>query len=339
MIYAYIRVSTDKQTVENQRFEIENYCRKRQIDVDQYIEETISGMKDVDKRKLGTLLKKMRKDDTLIASEISRLGRRLLEVMSILDNLMKKKIRVITVKEGFELCDNLQSHVIAFAFSLASEIERSLISQRTKEALARKKSLGMKLGRKTGGTNSRHKLDKHKELIRTMVEYGYSKAAICRKVKCQYSTLDKHLEREGLIVRNYTPRPRKPKDITTEKKTVPQRRKKRKVIIKKRIQTDRAPHVEYQAAAYQYRHQLMEADTLREKGIVVDVDKPAILQEKKEKLKSIRHHHHLLFPHEKEILKFLRQGKSKVFISRYFNCNIKTLDAHLKRMGVEVVYR
>ena len=95
MIYAYIRVSTDKQTVENQRFEIENYCRKRQIDVDQYIEETISGMKDVDKRKLGTLLKKMKKDDTLIASEISRLGRRLLEVMSILDNLMKKKIREI----------------------------------------------------------------------------------------------------------------------------------------------------------------------------------------------------------------------------------------------------
>lgn len=141
MIYAYIRVSTDKQTVENQRFEIENYCRKRQIDVDQYIEETISGMKDVDKRKLGTLLKKMKKDDTLIASEISRLGRRLLEVMSILDNLMKKKIRVITVKEGFELCDNLQSHVIAFAFSLASEIERSLISQRTKEALARKNRL------------------------------------------------------------------------------------------------------------------------------------------------------------------------------------------------------
>lgn len=339
MIYAYIRVSTDKQTVENQRFEIENYCRKRQIDVDQYIEETISGMKDVDKRKLGTLLKKMKKDDTLIASEISRLGRRLLEVMSILDSLMKKKIRVITVKEGFELCDNLQSHVIAFAFSLASEIERSLISQRTKEALARKKSLGMKLGRKTGGTNSWHKLDKHKELIRTMVEYGYSKAAICRKVKCQYSTLDKHLEREGLIVRNYTPRPRKPKDIPTEKRIVPQKKKKRKVIIKKRIQTDRAPHVEYQAAAYQYRHQLMEADTLREKGIVVDVDKPAILEENKENLKSIRHHHHLLFPHEKEIIKLLKQGKSKVFISRYFNCNIKTLDAHLKRMGVEVVYR
>ena len=86
----------------------------------------------------------------------------------------------------------------------------------------------MKLGRKTGGTNSRHKLDKHKELIRTMVEYGYSKAAICRKVKCQYSTLDKHLEREGLIVRNYTPRPRKPKDIPTEKKNRSSKKKEAK---------------------------------------------------------------------------------------------------------------
>lgn len=169
MIYAYIRVSTDKQTVENQRFEIENYCRKRQIDVDQYIEETISGMKDVDKRKLGTLLKKMKKDDTLIASEISRLGRRLLEVMSILDNLMKKKIRVITVKEGFELCDNLQSHVIAFAFSLASEIERSLISQRTKEALARKKIAWNETRKK----NRRDKLPAQaRQTQRTYTHYG-----------------------------------------------------------------------------------------------------------------------------------------------------------------------
>lgn len=91
----------------------------------------------------------------------------------------------------------------------------------------------MKLGRKTGGTNSRHKLDKHKELIRTMVEYGYSKAAICRKVKCQYSTLDKHLEREGLIVRNYTPRPRKPKDIPTEKRIVPQKERSEKSSSRK----------------------------------------------------------------------------------------------------------
>lgn len=142
--------------------------QERQIDVDQYIEETISGMKDVDKRKLGILLKKMKKDDTLIASEISRLGRRLLEVMSILDNLMKKKIRVITVKEGFELCDNLQSHVIAFAFSLASEIERSLISQRTKEALARKIAWN-----ETRKENRRDKLPAQaRQTQRTYTHYG-----------------------------------------------------------------------------------------------------------------------------------------------------------------------
>lgn len=146
MIYGYIRVSTDKQTVENQRYEIDNFCKVRQIKINKYIEETVSGMKSIDKRELGVLIRKMKKGDTLIASEISRFGRRLLEVMSILKMLMDKKVNVITVKERFELGDNLQSHVIAFAFSLASEIERSLISQRTKEALARRKAMGQKLG-------------------------------------------------------------------------------------------------------------------------------------------------------------------------------------------------
>ena len=198
MIYAYIRVSTDRQTVENQRYEIDNFCRSRQIKIDRYIEETVSGMKAVDRRELGTLIRRMKKGDTLIASEISRFGRRLLEVMAILKMLMDKKVNVVTVKEHFELGDNLQSHVIAFAFSLASEIERSLISQRTKEALARRKAMGQKLGRKAGGSNRTHKLDGHAALIRTMVEYGCTKSEICRKVCCRYATLMKHLRREGL---------------------------------------------------------------------------------------------------------------------------------------------
>lgn len=339
MIYAYIRVSTDKQTVENQRYEIDNYCRTRSIAIDRYIEETTSGMKDVDKRKLGELLKRMKKNDTLIASEISRLGRRLLEVMSILDNLIKRKIKVITVKEGFELCDNLQSHVIAFAFSLASEIERSLISQRTKEALARKKSMGVSLGRKTGGTNATHKLDKYRNLIKTMVDYGYTKADICRKVKCQYATLDKHLAREGLSVKGFIPRPRKSK--ASHKDTPPRttRRKKRKIIVKEPPRTDRTPYIEYKAAMWTYHRDLRKADVAKDKGLHVEVEKPEILNEDVNRLKEMRRYHHLLFPHEKEILKMLRQGKRKAHIARFFKCNIKTLDAHLKRMGVEVVYR
>lgn len=330
MIYAYIRVSTDKQTVENQRFEIDNYCKTRQIKIDKYIEETVSGMKAVDKRELGVLIRKMKKGDTLIASEISRLGRRLLEVMSILKSLMDKKINVVTVKEKFELGDNLQSHVIAFAFSLASEIERSLISQRTKEALARRKAMGQKLGRKFGGSNSRHKLDEHKELIRTMVEYGYTKAEICRKIGCQYGTLEKHLKREGLAIQvapRYQAKPNKERALAeSSEKPVYRKKKKRKVVILS--DSDRAIHIERKAAAWQYRR-----DVQRDESAPV----PPILQEPASKFRSTTYHH-MLFEHEKNIVRMLKKGHSKRYIAKYLGCNIKTLDAHLLRMGIKLVW-
>ena len=135
MIYAYIRVSTDKQTVENQRFEIENFAKRQEIHIDKWVSETVSGTQSAKKRKLGPLIKKLKKGDTLIASEISRLGRRLMEVMSILNTLMTKKITVLTVKEKYELGNNIQSQILAFAFGLSAQIERDLISQRTKEGL------------------------------------------------------------------------------------------------------------------------------------------------------------------------------------------------------------
>ena len=298
MIYAYIRVSTDRQTVENQRYEIDNFCRSRQIKIDRYIEETVSGMKSIDKRELGTLIRRMKKGDTLIASEISRFGRRLLEVMAILKMLMDKKVNVVTVKEHFELGDNLQSHVIAFAFSLASEIERSLISQRTKEALARRKAMGQKLGRKAGGSNRTHKLDGHKELIRTMVDYGYTKSEICRKVGCTYGTLMKHLAREGLAAqaasRHRAQPSRERAAAQASEKPVCRQRKHRKIVVPG--DSDRAV--------------LPETASRR----------------------------HMLSGHEKNILRMLRKGFSKTYIARYLGCNIKTLDAHLRRMGVKVVW-
>ena len=330
MIYAYIRVSTDKQTVENQRFEIDNFCQTRQIKIDKYIEETVSGMKDINKRELGALIRKMKKGDTLIASEISRFGRRLLEVMSILKSLMDKKINVVTVKEKFELGDNLQSHVIAFAFSLASEIERSLISQRTKEALARRKAMGQKLGRKVGGSNSRHKLDEHKELIRTMVDYGYTKAEICRKVGCRYGTLEKHLEREGLaaqIAPRYQAKPDKKRALAeSSEKPVYRKKKKRKIVILS--DSDRPIHIERKAAAWQYRR-----DVQRDESTLM----PPILQEPASKFKPATYHH-MLFEHEKNIVRMLKKGHSKTYIAKYFGCNIKTLDAHLLRMGIKLVW-
>ena len=190
MIYAYIRVSTDKQTVENQKFEIGRFCKIRELQIDKWVSETISGTKSAKERKLGTLLKKLKKGDTLICSEISRL-----EVMSILNTLMQKKITVLTVKEKYELGNNIQSQILAFAFGLSAQIERDLISQRTKEGLARRVAEGQKLGRHKGGHNSHYKLTGKEGLIKTMLEYGYSKAAICRKLKCNPKTLDDHLKR------------------------------------------------------------------------------------------------------------------------------------------------
>ena len=150
MNYGYIRVSSDKQTVENQRFEIIKFCEKEKIRIDGWIEETVSGTKNYDKRELGQLLEKVKKDDLIICSELSRLGRSLFMIMEILNQCMNKECRVWTIKDGYRLGDDIQSKVLAFAFGLSAEIERNLISQRTKEALARKREEGVILGRPKG---------------------------------------------------------------------------------------------------------------------------------------------------------------------------------------------
>lgn len=195
MIYAYIRVSTDKQTVENQKFEVQNFANERQLIIDKWISETVSGTKAAKDRKLGPLLKKMKKGDTLILSEISRLGRNLMSIMSMLNLCMIKETLVLTVKEKYELGNNINSQVLAFAFGLSAQIERDLISQRTKEGLAWRKASGKKIGRQAGEKNTHYKLDKKAELIDKMLAEGKSKAAICRKLKCHLVTLNNHLIR------------------------------------------------------------------------------------------------------------------------------------------------
>ena len=145
MIYGYIRVSSDKQTVENQRFEINNFCSRENIKIDGWIEETISGTKAYNKGQLGILLKRVQKDDLIICAELSRLGRNLFMIMEILNICMTKECKVWTIKDNYRLGEDIQSKVLAFAFGLSAEIERNLISQRTKEALARKKQKGLYL--------------------------------------------------------------------------------------------------------------------------------------------------------------------------------------------------
>ena len=191
MIYGYIRVSSDKQTVENQRFEINNFCKKEKLVINDWIEETISGTKNYTKRQLGNLLKKVHKDDIIICSELSRLGRNLFMIMEILNICMTKECRVWTIKDNYRLGDDIQSKVLAFAFGLSAEIERNLISQRTKEALARKKAEGIVLGRPKGRKSApeKYKLHGKKSLIEELLKAKISKRQIAQICKADRNTL------------------------------------------------------------------------------------------------------------------------------------------------------
>ncbi len=195
MTYGYIRVSSDKQTVENQRFEINNFCAKENITIDGWIEETISGMKAYDKRQLGKLLNKVEKDDLIICAELSRLGRNLFMIMEILNICMTKECRVWTIKDNYRLGDDIQSKVLAFAFGLSAEIERNLISQRTKEALARLKTEGKKLGRSPGTRNKNlnHKCEKNLTSILELLDKDISIPVIAKRLKLSKGTLYRFL--------------------------------------------------------------------------------------------------------------------------------------------------
>lgn len=146
-VIGYIRVSSNKQTLEHQHFEIDQFAKKQKLSIDLWVEEKISSRKALKKRKLGMILDNLKENDILIACEISRLGRSLLEVMKILETCLNKNCQVWTLKENYRLGNDIQSKVLAFAFGLAAEIERNLISQRTKSSLANLKASGKKLGR------------------------------------------------------------------------------------------------------------------------------------------------------------------------------------------------
>ena len=188
MIYGYIRVSTDKQTVENQRFEIDQFCQKHHLEVETWIEEVISGTKNPEKRRLGNLLDVICPGDLIICSELSRLGRSLFMIMSILSRCMAIGAKIWTIKDGYRLGDDIQSKVLAFAFGLSAEIERDLISQRTKEALARCKAEGKKLGRPFG-QSVRLKLSPHEDEIRQMLSQGVPKTEIGRRFNTNRNTV------------------------------------------------------------------------------------------------------------------------------------------------------
>ena len=200
MIYGYIRVSTDKQTTENQRFELLKYADEKKLHIDRWIEETVSATRQLSHRKLGSLLNNMQEGDILLVTELSRLGRSLWEVMSILHTLMEKEVKVFTTKERYELGNNINSKVLAFAFSLSAEIERSMIASRTKEALARKKSEGARLGRPRGKLSSVTKLSGKDDLIREYLQRNIPQTVMARLLNVSRLTL-----RNYIITRKLAP--------------------------------------------------------------------------------------------------------------------------------------
>ena len=147
---------------------------------------------------MGELLDKLKKDDILICSELSRLGRNLLMIMSILNECMKKEIQVWTIKDNYRLGSDISSKVLAFAFSLSAEIERNLISQRTKEALARKKAEGVHIGRPKGALSKKVKLSDKEEIIKSYQKKGKSQVYISKKLGVARGTLINFLKRRNL---------------------------------------------------------------------------------------------------------------------------------------------
>ena len=185
--YAYIRVSTEKQDLENQKFAILQYANDKKLGNVEFIEEAVSGRISWKNRKLKDLIDNLQSGDNLIVAELSRLGRSMLEIMELLSILLRKGVNVYVVKGNYELKDDIQSKVLTFAFSLASEIERELISQRTKEALAKRKAEGKKLGRPKGSYSS--KLDNKKEYIKELLDKGVSIASIAKILGVHYHTV------------------------------------------------------------------------------------------------------------------------------------------------------
>lgn len=191
MIAGYLRVSTCKQHLTNQKEEIQRYAAARNFCVDTWVTEIVSGKKNERERKLGLLLKKMKAGDTLIVTEISRLSRTLTDIMSIMGRCLEKKIHLYTTKEGYTFDDSINSKVLCFAFGLVAEIERNLISLRTREALAARRANGVILGRRSGSCTKMNILRQNRSEILRLLEEGNRIKDICARFGLSRETFNK----------------------------------------------------------------------------------------------------------------------------------------------------
>lgn len=195
MTYAYIRVSTNKQHTDNQISEIKRFCKANKLVVNELIVEVISGTKSPKKRKLGKLMENVQAGDLIICTELSRLGRSLIMIMNVLQHFLEKNVSVWTIKDSYKLGDDIQSKVLAFAFGLSAEIERKLISERTKQGLQRAKEKGVRIGRVKGKKNTYYKLSKYDSYIKKQLLKGRSKLSLAKELGVTWKTLNTHLQR------------------------------------------------------------------------------------------------------------------------------------------------
>lgn len=201
MIYGYLRVSSDEQDVNSQKQGVEAFAKEKGWKIEKYItDEGVSGGKDPSKRNLGPLLLSLEKDDVIICSEISRLGRDLYMVMDILHHAMKTGCVIYTVKDKFVLGNDIQSKVLAFAFGLSAEIERQMIQQRTREGLRLRVKMGILLGRPPLSVSNTSKIDleEKKDDILKMYEWGVPERRMALNVGCDRATLIRWLHRWGV---------------------------------------------------------------------------------------------------------------------------------------------
>lgn len=196
---AYIRASTDKQEVDNQRLEILEYARKHDLKVDDFIEVTMSSKRTTKQRRIDEVMERLEGSGILIATELSRLGRSTAEVIELVNQLVKQKVRVIFTKQNLDITGHdMASKIIVTLFSLFAELERDLISLRTKEALAAKKSKGIRLG-KPKGTVQKSMYDADLEKIKEWLELGLSGRKISKNLGYgSYISLNTYLKKRNL---------------------------------------------------------------------------------------------------------------------------------------------
>jgi len=177
---AYLRASTEQQETNNQKLEILEFAQKKGMQIDDYIELTISSRKTQKQRRINELISRLNPNDTLIVTELSRLGRSTAEVIALINAMIDKNIRVIILKQNMDIQQHdMNSKIIITLFSLFGELERDLVSARTKEALAAKKSQGIKLG-KPKGTIQKSKFDQDVDKIKELLEMGLSVRKIAK---------------------------------------------------------------------------------------------------------------------------------------------------------------